>query len=855
MDLTLKYSKTSKGAKAVLAKSRALPSNCMLVLSNIDGKLPASIVQTKLQLNEEKFSKALAQLLEEGYIQVVQDFGPTVFDLNSAIEVSEISTEEFLKLELPEEQSAPSPQQLEAEARAKAYAEERARKEAQAREQEEAERKLLMVTDILAKSGHKIDIEKLAEPKRDITTPAATPQEPAPTVPSALPIGKAEPEYTTSLDFTQASSIPIPESSSATRPVADTIAVPPAAEEASRKVADEEALRKQREQDELDSSQKEADAQAKRDADAQAKAEAERLASEASERLAREKAEAEAKAREEEQRKAEEKARKAEEKARKEEERRALKEAEAARKQAEIQAREEAKARARAEAERKAREEAEHKAKEKAAAAERAREAAEAKARQRAALDAQRAAEAEAKAEADHKAREEARIRKEALAIEKAAAKEAARREAEARAIVRAENWSRRRAAIANASVNLLPRLVAVGRPVLIGLAVVTIALLATLQFVSLSLWSSSVEQMMTRSIGEPVQIRDLRVSLWPRPHLILDDVSAGPLGDITARTVEIYPDVTSLWSSHTNLHTVGVEGLSLDQASLQRPIHWVASSVKQQAFRPEHISLQNVTLKIPELELPAFDAEASLDDQGQLTSATISANNISAEIKPESGQKVLSIQAQHWQLPVGAPLVFDELSAKGTIRGSQLDLSKVEGSLYGGSLKGRLNIDWSDQWHASGNFELAKVDLAQATPVISDHANLRGRVLARADFAASGTQVHQLMMNPGIQARFEAEQGEVGGLDLARAASGREQVGGVTRFDVFSGNWLLKNGQYQLTQLDLKAGSLSAQGEIGISPDQDLSGKVQTRLDLSTRQLQGRYNISGKLGNARISR
>lgn len=853
MDLTLKYSKTSKGAKAVLAKSRALPSNCMLVLSHIDGKMPAAAILAKLQLNEEKFSKALAQLLEEAYIQVVQDFGPTVFDLNSAIEVSEISTEEFLKLELPEEQDTRTQEQIEAEARARAYAEEQARKEAQAREQEEAERKLLIVTDILAKSGHKIDIEKLAEPKPDIARSVTVSPAPASQAPDGSPSTQVDDRA--SLDFTQSAIASTTDSVATEQSSSGTPDVHVAPEEQPHQAAEDDARHKANKGGDEEAKQREMAAQAQRESEVRAKAEADRRAIEASERRAREKAEAEAKAREEEQRKAEEKARKAQEKARQEEERRVRKEAEAARKRAEQQAREEEKARAKAEAERKAREEAERKAKEKAEAEAKARETAERKAKERAALEARRAAEAEAKAEADRKAREEARLRKEALAIERAAAKEEARRQAEARAIVRAENWARKRAAFSSTTRAMVPSLFAVGRPLLIGVAGITVVLLVLLQFISLSLWSSSVEQKMALSIGEPVQIRDLHVSLWPRPHLILQDVAAGPIGDITARTVEVYPDMMSLLKSHTTLHSVVVEGLILEQGSLQRPLDWIASSVKQQSFQTEHIRLQNVTIKVPDMELPSFDAESTLDQQGALVHATLTANNISAEIKPQGEHKVLSMQAQNWQLPIGAPLLFDELTAQGTIMDTQVDFSKIEGSLYGGSLKGILSIDWSSGWKAAGNFELAKVDLAQVTPVISDFAHLRGRVYARADLAMSGEQVHQLMKNPSIQARFEVEQGELGGLDLARAASGREQVGGVTRFDLLSGNWALQDQQYQLSQLDLKAGSLSAQGEVGISPEQNLAGKVQTRLDLSSRQLQARFNISGKLGNARISR
>lgn len=865
MDLSLKYSKTSKGAKAVLSKSRALPSQCLQVLSNIDGKTTASAIQAKLQFKEEKFTQAVAQLLDEAYIQVVHDFGPTVFDLNAAIEVSEISTEEFLKLELPEEQDPKTQEQLEAEARARAYAEEQARKEAQAREQQEAERKLLIVTDILAKSGHKIDIEKLAEPGPSTAkpTPVSTPS-----TAQAQPQKPAD-KITIRLDVTTATGIASEQdvekaSTENAAPVTADLTPNPAASKAQEVAAQEQELAEQR---------KIAEAAAKREAEIRAKAEAERKAQEEAERRAREKAEEEARERETVERKAKEKAelearlaaeaeakarekaRKAEEKARKEEERRLRKEEEAARKRAEQQAREEEKARARAEAERKAKEETERRAREKAEAEARARELAERKAADKAKQDAIRAAEAQAKAEAARLAEEKARLHSETLAIEKAAAREVTKHEAQAKATARAEAWSHYRVAAWSAGAAISKKLAGIMRPLAIGSAVIVVALLLMLQFVSLSLWSEPVEQMMANSIGEPVQIRDLKASLWPRPHLVMENVAVGPLADITARSVHIYPDILTLWSPVKTLKVVEAEGLSIEQSALQRPLAWVKTTHKQQKYRWENISLTNISIKLPELELPAFDAEVALTENGALETATLTAKNISADIKPANDYLTVNIAAQDWQMPLGSPLTFSDLNAKGIVRQGKLELNQIEGLLYGGTMKGRLTLDWLQEWNVHGNFELANINLGQATSDVSESAHLQGRVYATGDITASAHRPEALLSNPTIQARFEAEQGEIGGLDLARAASGREQVSGNTRYDQLSGTWTMKDRHYQIRQLALKAGSLTAQGDIAISPEQELSGRLQTRLDLSSRQLQGRFNLSGKLGSARISR
>lgn len=845
MDLSLTYSKTSKGAKAVLARSRALPSSCMQVLSSIDGKTSASTIQAKLQLSEEKFSQALTQLLNEAYIQVVQDFGPSIFDLNSAIQVAEISPEEFLNLGLPEDDTAQTQDQLEAEARAKAYAEEQARKAAQAREQEEAERKLLLVTDILAKSGDKIDIEKLAsetpakvqQSKRQQAGATPAPEAQKLSEKDAPDLAPAQPEappssITESLDLTQPLEL---QGIGASVQNEVSTAASTQAEGNARRLAEEKVRQEQ--------------LRAREDA----------------ERRAREKAEAEAKARQEvearaeaerrKHREAEEKAKlKAEEKARREEEHRARKEAERARKLAEQQAREEARARAKEEAERKAREEAERRKKEKAEAEERARVEAEQRAKERAARLAREAAEAEARAEAAHKAKEAAAARKQALALQKEEARQEARRLAQEKAELRAEQWARQKAELEIMASGWLHGALTYGRPLIFGLVAAAVVLLLLLQFINLSMLAPSIEKRASAGIGEPVKIMKVRFAVWPKPHLILEGLSVGEMSDIKARSSEIYLTASSYVSDTKVLNSLEIEGLEIAPESLGRPIRWLRAGAQQGRLQVENIALKNVQVKLPVDEFPVFDADLRLTPAGNLEIARLSAKHITAELSPVKEGLQVSIEAQAWEPPLGPAVTFDELAAKGIADAEKLVLKKVEGSLYGGTINAIATIAWKNSWRTEGNFELANVHLDQAASALSDAARMQGSLNARADFSGSAETIDQLFDHAVITARFEAQHGEIAGLDLARAASGRQQVGGTTRYDSLNGNWLMNEGHYRLTQLGLKAGSLQAQGDLEISPEQEVSGKVQTLLSLNSRQLQGKFTLSGKLGNVRIS-
>lgn len=853
MDLSIKYSKTSKGGRAVLMKSRELSSTALSLLARIDGKTQASAILDALNIAENKFDQALAELLGGAYIQVVQDFGPSVFDLNSAIEVSEISTEEFMSLGLPEEAAVTkTPEQMEAEARAKAYAEEQAKLADKAREQEEAERKLLMVTDILAKSGDKIDIEKLAsdEPvlseherkakeKAEARTKAETEARARRAQAKAERRAKEEtssasdspslPPHDNSLDFTP------PKPTSVIQEPLEPVSEP---------------LKTNSDRERAKETSRVAEIMAREKAEQQVRAEAEerarhRAAIETKEEAARKKREA-----------AEQEARiKAEAKARKEGERLARKEEERAKKIAEEKAREEAKARARAEAEAKAREEAERRAREKAEAEARAQEEAEKRAKERAELQAKREQEAREKAEAERKAREEARIRKEALALQKAEEKAAARKLTEERALLKAEEKARQRAEREAAGPRWNIDILAIIRSSLIGIAVILLGLGAGLQFLSLTMLAQPIEQLATANMGEPVKIKGVKASIWPKPHLILQGLTVGQLMDIKARSAHVYPSIMSLMGKVKQVSLVEVEGLELAREHTNRPIAWMVSNAKQQTLMVESIHLKNVTLTDPAQELPAFDASMEFLPDGRLQTATINEKNIVATLTPTKGIYEISIEANGWQMPIGPALVFDGLSAKGWADQHKLTITELEGRLYGGAVKATAVISWDTNWLAEGHFEISKLNLGLASSVASEAASLQGSLFASGDFELASTAASTLFADPSVTARFEAENGEISGLDLARAAAGREQVGGSTRFDQLSGGWSLRNHRYQLSQLFLKAGSLEAKGDIDISPDQAVSGKIQSNLNLNSRQLQTRFNLSGKLGNIQITR
>jgi hypothetical protein len=528
---------------------------------------------------------------------------------------------------------------------------------------------------------------------------------------------------------------------------------------------------------------------------------------------------------------------------------------EAARIAAELNAQEETKrlARIQAEAEAKARREQE----EARIAAE--REEAE-RARQEAMAIARREAKEKARIAADLKARQatEGLARKQAEAEAKILAKEKSKHEAEAKALLKADEKARKRSERDPVDAGKWIRsIIGLCRKLLITASATTLVLLLVLQLVNLGMLVSPlagpVERLLSDNINEPVTIRKVYASLWPKPHLVLDDIAIGE-SNINIETIRVLPALSTLFDESITLQYIKVSGLTIDKNDIHRPLQWMAASTKRGRLKFDQILLEKTSFIFPQVELPPLDGELNFIANGEFGNAVISSPNQSAVIRitPLNGSLAIDLAAKDWQLPLGTPVVFDELNASGIIENSGLNFSQIKGRLYGGNIKAVISIDWATGWAAKGNFKLSEVELEELMPKFSTGIALEGPVTSNATFSLQSNELADLFSKPEINANFNIDGGSINGIDLGRAmkAGDKNDIAGSTRFNALSGSLWLLNGNYKYRQLALKAGQLRAAGEIDVLANQDIAGTVNISLDTKSRQMQSHLSLSGKIGD-----
>ena len=181
-----------------------------------------------------------------------------------------------------------------------------------------------------------------------------------------------------------------------------------------------------------------------------------------------------------------------------------------------------------------------------------------------------------------------------------------------------------------------------------VGLWIITgvVLLLAVAPlFVSLNDYVLLIEKEVSAKLKEPVKIAGLRAGGLPLPHVVVDGISIGKTGIVTAARVTITPDLWSLLGSTKVIRSIRIEQLVLTQKAIQKIPAWAkaASAKAGEPASPASVSvksvlLDNAVLMLQKAPFGPFDGSFALNDDNSLHLASIRTadGKLHALIKPE---------------------------------------------------------------------------------------------------------------------------------------------------------------------------------------------------------------------------
>ncbi len=458
-----------------------------------------------------------------------------------------------------------------------------------------------------------------------------------------------------------------------------------------------------------------------------------------------------------------------------------------------------------------------------------------------------------AKEEAKRKAQEEKELRRQTEAEARAQAKEVARLKAEQKAVEKAQ--SRAEKEFMRAGVKPVRWLLPFARVFFVYTPLVLLLALGLMHFVNLGMLAGPVEKIASAVIGEPVTVRNLRVSLFPHAHLALSDITVGADKDIGIRSVQVVPELSTLFDEEKNLKSIEIIELKVDAASLRRQMQWLETLADNDDLKIGQITLKGLTLSVPGFGAMVFDGNVERSAVGALSRLELSGveQNLTLELLQQNGNCRVILRAGNWQMPVAGGLRFDNFSAVGIADSNQVRFSSMEGELYGGSFKATGVLAWSAQPVASGNFELEQIRLPAALSAMKSSAAVDGILNVTATFTSQADEGQGLAEAAEIDGSFQVRDGRFNGIDLANHMVSGSASGNATRFDRLSGKLQFRQGVYQYRQLVLEAPQLKARGNLDVQPNQDVSGSISAELAIPSRRIKSNLAVEGKIGNVRL--
>ncbi len=372
----------------------------------------------------------------------------------------------------------------------------------------------------------------------------------------------------------------------------------------------------------------------------------------------------------------------------------------------------------------------------------------------------------------------------------------------------------------------------------LIGLVVLISVLIVIPFFIPMRTYLDEAERMASDKTGVPVTIGSGRLLLIPTPRVVAKDITVGKQQELKLEELVVIPTLGSLLSEtkviEIKMTKPLVKKAALDIFSALSAKDAEASTAPA-AVNVKRVTIEELQLDWPDMKLPNLNLDVSLTDANALQSLKLQTIDgvLSADVTPRDDGHLILVNAEKWTMLVGLPVFINKAALEMHMKGSQLDIPKIDVALYGGTLTGHAVMSWAKGWRTSGKLQVNNLSVKEPSSMVSKSVYLSGNLSGDGGFSAAAKDASALAANLGADFKFNVKNGVLHGLDLVELASllTKQSGGGETQFDEFSGVFNVKGKQYALHDINLRSGLLAASGQVKVKADKTLDGVVEVEL------------------------
>lgn len=387
----------------------------------------------------------------------------------------------------------------------------------------------------------------------------------------------------------------------------------------------------------------------------------------------------------------------------------------------------------------------------------------------------------------------------------------------------------------------------------LFAVIVVVSALLVIPFLIPMESYIGRAEEMAAEKLGVPVSIQKLHVAMLPSPRLNIGGLVVGGNNEIKVEDVAVVPAISSLLSD-----TRAIAGIQITKPVIKKAALDILAALSSResdedarsSVAVHRIIVRNAVLEWPGMRLPEMNADIILAPGNKPQSASLESvdGKLRLDLAAEKGQRLITVNAEEWTVPVGPPLLFDRLHSEMTLHDNRLEISRVDAALYRGRIDGQAELNWGKGWNLAGKLNIEGVSVREPASLMTRSARISGSLLGSGHFSAKAKEAALLADQLKAQFRFDVKNGVLYGFDLAKAPLmllGKGQ-GGETRFDVFSGLLEVSGKHYHLRDLKASSGLFAADGAVRINARKELDGVVKVEVKSSATLAEIPLQVSG---------
>ena len=406
-----------------------------------------------------------------------------------------------------------------------------------------------------------------------------------------------------------------------------------------------------------------------------------------------------------------------------------------------------------------------------------------------------------------------------------------------------------------------------------LALGVVALVVLAVVlvQVIPLGAVNSRLEKSLAEWLHDDVSSGGLRVALFPRPHVKVENLSLGKVLDAKAATGRLYMDLATLFGDRFVIDTLELTEVNIAADALPRALKWADAEGRGKGIEIGKIVLRSVKVDVNGVALDLFDADLKLDKAGKIVQASARAKDgkWTIDVSPNKagaadavpGAAVndpwaVDFSARGLNLPIGIPVPISSLSAKGTMFDGGMIFPQVDVKMFEGAGSGNLKVTWKQGLSFNGELGVEKIKVDQLTQVFTRDISLSGKLEGKFAVAGESATIGTLLDKPNIQGNFEVKDGAVGNVDLVQVMRSPGSVGGQSKFSDLTGQLRVADGVIHFDKLKLVGGVLLANGNVNVTmSNSTLSGGVTSEIRSSVAQDRASFSVGGKVSRPALRR